>query len=419
MQLSYQKAKWQSWKRAGWALVIISHLASALSIHAGNQVVAWGAGTNTDMLGNNYGQSVIPATLTNAVMVGAGRWHSVALTAKGTLTGWGSNAYNEISFPAGSNYMSFACGWWHSLALRTNGTVTAIGDDTYGQIDAPTNLSGVVAVACGWYHCLALKSDGTVVSWGTDTNPADFGKDNVSYGQSLVPAGLSNVVAIAGGGWHSLALKSDGTVVAWGAGKTFVPSDGVDDGQSIIPNGLSNVVAIAAGAADSLALESNGRLIAWGDNTYGQTNVPTSLTNGVIAIAAGGWHNLALRTNGIVVAWGAGTGTDPYVDFHQNIVPTGLTNVIQIAAGIYNSLALVGSGPPRLEAPLTISNLGTNGFAIYCPTRNGRVYRLDYSNALTNQVWTAGPLQGGLGGTNQFDDPVRSADSRFYRVSQW
>lgn len=387
---------------------------------AGNHVVAWGAGTNTDMVGNNYGQSVVPATLTNAVMVAGGQWHSVALNANGTLTSWGDDSFGQTNFPAGSNYVSVACGLFFSVALRTNGTVVAIGDDAYGQIDVPANVSNVVAVACGWYHCLALKSDGTVLSWGTDTNPADFGKDNVSYGQSLVPAGLSNVVAVAGGGWHSLALKSDGTVVAWGAGQTVNPSDGVDDGQAIVPGGLSNVVAIAAGAAESLALESNGRLIVWGDNTYGQTNVPASLTNGVAAIASGGgWHNLTLLTNGTVIAWGAGIGSDPYVDFNQTVVPAGLTNVIQIAAGLYHSLALVGSSPPRLEAPLTITNLGTNGFAIGCPTRNGRVYRLEYNNALTNQAWNAFPLQAGLGGTNWFTDPARSVASRFYRVSRW
>lgn len=395
-------------------------LSAVTPAKAGNRVVAWGAGTNTDTLGNNYGQSVVPATLTNAVLVSGGRWHSLALNTNGTLTGWGNNTNNQFSFPSGSNYnyVSIACGYLHSLALQTNGTVVAVGDDGHGQTDVPANLSNVVAVACGWYHCLALKSDGTVVSWGTDTNPADFGIDDVSYGQSLVPAGLSNVVAVAGGGWHSLALKSDGTVVAWGATDPTVVNS-VDEGQSLVPPGLSNVVAITAGAAHSMALKANGQIVAWGANIYGQTNVPASLTNGVVAIAAGGWHNLALLANGTVTAWGAGVATNIYVGFGQNIVPAGLTNVIQIAAGLYHSLALVGSGPPKVKAPLTIANLGTNGFAIGCPTRNGHVYRLEYSSALTNQAWKTFPLQAGLGGTNQFADPTRSAASRFYRVSKW
>ena len=307
--------------------------------------------------------------------------------------------------------MAIACGYLFSLALQTNGTVVAVGDDAYGQTAVPANLSNVVAVACGWYHCLALKNDGTVVSWGTSTNPAIIAQNNnIDYGQSLVPAGLTNVVAIAGGGWHSLAVKADGTLIGWGRNNYS---------QAAAPPGVSNVVAISAGAADSLALEANGRLVAWGDNTYGQTNVPGNLTNGVLAIASGGWHNLALKTNGTVTAWGAGGGSSPYVDYGQTNVPSGLTNVIQIAAGMLHSLALVGSGPPIVKVPLAVAGWGTNGFATQLATRNGRVYRLEYNSALTNRTWSAFPLQAGLGSTNRFVDPIRSAATRFYRVSQW
>jgi len=379
---------------------------------AANQVVAWGAGVIRNTNDNNdYGQSIIPAALTNAVQVAGGWRHSLALKANGTLQGWGDDTLNQTSFPAKSNYVAIACGYLFSLALQTNGTVVAVGDDAYGQTAVPANLSNVVAVACGWYHCLALRSDGTVVAWGTSTNPAVIAKnDNIDYGQSLVPPGLTNVVAIAGGGWHSLALKADGTVTGWGRN---------DFSQAAALPGVSNVVAIAAGAADSLVLEANGRLVAWGDNTYGQTNVPGNLTNGVVAIASGGWHNLALQANGTVVAWGAGGGTSPYVDYGQTNVPVGLTNVMQIAAGLLNSLALVGTGPPMVQAPLALAGWGTNGVAAQWPTGNGRVYRLEYCSSLTNQSWNAFPLQAGLGGTNRFVDPTRPEAQRFYRVRRW
>ncbi len=57
-------------------------------------------------------------------------------------------------------------------------------------------------------------------------------------------------------------------------------------GQTNVPSGLTNAVAIAGGAVHSLALKSDGTVVAWGDNNFGQTNVPTDLTN-VVAIAAG------------------------------------------------------------------------------------------------------------------------------------
>jgi alpha-tubulin suppressor-like RCC1 family protein len=391
--------------------------AAGLTASAANKVVAWGAGTIYKPKDNNdFGQSIVPKTLTNAVQVAAGWRHTVALESTGYADGWGEGSLGDTNFPPiittnppATNFVplnAVACGYLHTLGLTTNGLVYPIGDDEYGQINFPFDLSNVVAVAGGFYHSLALKSDGTVIACGATNSQAVL--QGIGYGQSLVPPGLSNVVAIAGGGFHSLALKSDGTVIGWGRNDFL---------ESTSPPGLSNVVAIAAGSVFSAVLQANGRVVAWGDNTYGQTNVPASLTN-VVAVACGGWHVLALKSNGTVVAWGAGSGSNPNVDFKQNIVPLNLTNVIQIAAGSINSLALVGTNLPVIEVPLAIKNAGTNGFTLTVPTRNGRVYRLEYKNSLTDPAWNGLPLQAGTGATIQFIDPTPVAQ-RFYRVTRW
>jgi len=65
-------------------------------------------------------------------------------------------------------------------------------------------------------------------------------------------------------------------------------------------------------------------------------NVPSGLMN-VVAIAAGGYHSLALKGDGTVMAW----GDDPD---GETDVPSGLTNVVAIAAGGHHSLALKGDG---------------------------------------------------------------------------
>jgi len=158
--------------------------------------------------------------------------------ATGTVTAWGDNSYGQTNVPAGlSNVVAVAGGYYHSLALRADGTVAAWGYNYYGQTTVPADLSNVVAVAAGAYHSLALRADGTVAAWG----------DN-SYGQTTVPAGLSNVVAVAGGFFHSLALRADGTVVAWGYNYY---------GQTTVPPNLSNVVAVAAGGYYNLALSGS------------------------------------------------------------------------------------------------------------------------------------------------------------------
>jgi len=391
---------------------VLALLVAVAPADAGNRVVAWGAGMITNIADNyDFGQSVIPASLTNVACVAGGGRHSLALKADGTVQGWGDDSAGQTNLPPGSNYLAIACGFLDSLLLQTNGVVLVVGDEGDAVANpnyVPLSLSNVVAIAAGRYHCLALKADGTVAAWGTSTNPGTYVAD-VDYGQSVVPGGLSNVVTIAAGAYHSLALKADGTVTGWGR---------TDFGQAFIPSDVSNVVAIAAGFADSLVLESNGKVVAWGDNTFGQTNVPASLSN-VVEIAAGWWHNMALKSDGTVVAWGAGGGSSPYVDFRQTNVPAGLSNVVQIAAGSVHSLALVGSSPPTLKVPLTITSFGTNGFTVALPTRNGRVYRLEYKNSLTSQIWSAFPLQAGLGSTMHFSDPAPSATQRFYRVSQW
>jgi uncharacterized protein (TIGR02597 family) len=76
----------------------------------------------------------------------------------------------------------------------------------------------------------------------------------------------------------------------------------------------------------------DGTVIAWGDNGLGQTAVPSGLSN-VVAIAAGEWHTLALKADGTVIAWGAN-------NVGQGTVPAGLSNVVAIAACGYHNLAL-------------------------------------------------------------------------------
>jgi len=383
----------------------------AIGIHAsaGTRVVAWGAGTIYNPSDNNdFGQSIVPANLTNAVQVAGGWRHSLALKANGTVQGWGDDTVGQINFPDGDNYMAIACGVEHSLALLTNGTVSAEGDNSYGEGDVPNGLTNVVAIAAGYYHSLALESDGTVVAWGADDGVDPVGT-NPNYGQADVPTNLASVVAISGGGYHSLALKSDGTLAEWGDQNSW-------GGQ--IPAGLSNVVAIAAGAEHNVALLANGVLAVWGSNTFGQTNIPAGLSN-VVAVAAGGFHTLALKSNGTLIAWGAGIGTNPNVDYGQSTVPTGLTNITQITAGFVNSLVLEGSAPLGLTALLTVNSLGTNGFSISLPSRNGRVYQLEYNSSLTNPVWTGLPLQAGNGGVLRLNDPALPATQRFYRVNRW
>src|SRR5436190_24269899 len=63
------------------------------------------------------------------------------------------------------------------------------------------------------------------------------------------------------------------------------------------------VTGLILSVAVTTALAQSSSVAAWGDNSNHQTNLPTGLTN-IVALAAGANHSLALRGDGVVLAWG-------------------------------------------------------------------------------------------------------------------
>jgi len=370
------------------------------------RVVAWGS--------NTLGQTNVPPDLTNVIAVAASSVHSLALTSDGMVRAWGASRAGETNVPPGlSNVVAIAAAgfygnnYGYSLALKSDGTVAG------WPTSLPPDLSNVVAVAAGAYWWMALKSDGTVTS------------DYPYLTNGLLALGdvpVSNVVAVACGDRHCLALRRDGTVVAWGYSyygqATGVPSgNGYYSNDVVTLNGqvLSNVVAIAAGGQHSVALKTDGTVIAWGNNQYGQTNVPIELTN-VVALAKGGSESvnrvLALKADGTLASWG-GSST-------LTNVPAGLSNVVAVAVGSAHSLALVGSGPPVADLSLTEPTwkpLG--GFSLWLPTASGRVYSLEYTDAVGGADWRPLALTSGSGHLQMMTDVNATNQFRFYRVGQW
>ncbi len=258
------------------------------------------------------------------------------------VEGWGSNDFNQQEIPQevttddSSELIAISAGLDHNLALTADGTVVGWGKADEGQIDVPENLTDVIAIAAGHNHSLAVKSDGTVVGWG-----------NNEFGQTQPPDGLSNVIAVSAGSTHSLALLSDGTVTGWGNDS---------DGQASVPPGdPSDIIAIDAGGFHNLALKSNGTVIAWGRNNFLQTDVPPGLT-GVIEVSAGGNHSLALTEDNQIAAWGDNQfnqlefgdigllAASSFKTKGQLTLAFNASAVTSIAAGLNHSLALDDEG---------------------------------------------------------------------------
>jgi hypothetical protein len=84
-------------------------------LKAAGTVAVWGQGT--------YGQTNLPAGLTNVVAIADGRRHSLALKSDGTLVAWGSNQYGQTNVPFGlTNIIGMVAGCWHNLVLQNDGS---------------------------------------------------------------------------------------------------------------------------------------------------------------------------------------------------------------------------------------------------------------------------------------------------------
>jgi Regulator of chromosome condensation (RCC1) repeat len=74
-----------------------------------------------------------------------------------TVMVWGNTSYGLTPVPADlTNAVAIGTGGKHCLALRNDGTVVAWGDNVFGQTNVPAGLSNVAAIAAGQYHNLVL-----------------------------------------------------------------------------------------------------------------------------------------------------------------------------------------------------------------------------------------------------------------------
>ncbi|MBC7940211.1 MAG: hypothetical protein H7Z19_10685 [Chitinophagaceae bacterium] len=178
-------------------------------------------------------------------------------------------------------------------------------------------------------------------------------------------------------GAFTLVAKADGTVVGWGRdtdGQSAQPTSPRGNiGTPVVIDLPGKALQVAMGELTSYALLEDGTVVAWGPNDSGQLgNGPsgasgelgrypkpsitpvrvTGLTD-IIQIAAGSKHAIALRQDGTVWAWGTrdegaiGDGQPKTLRPVMAIGPTqvpGLQGITQIAAARFHNLALRTDG---------------------------------------------------------------------------
>ena len=189
------------------------------------------------------------------VAISAGYYFCLALCADGTLAAWGDNIVGQLGNQSttqsmvpvlvdrtgvlsGKTVTAIAAGGFHSMALSADGTMAAWGANSYGQLgnNSTTNrlvpesmdrtgvLAGksIVAMAGGTYHTVVLCSDGSLVAAGKGDNGGlgNGGGNSVNTSPVLVTrTGVlsgKTINAVSTGAEHCLVVGNDGTLATWG-----------------------------------------------------------------------------------------------------------------------------------------------------------------------------------------------------------
>ncbi|SDY79831.1 Alpha-tubulin suppressor [Asanoa ishikariensis] len=221
--------------------------------------------------------------------IAAGQNFVLALLANGTVMAWGDNFDGQLGQGQADSQphpvplavrlpqrvTSIGAGSFHSLAVLADGSVSGWGLNVSGQLGigdrvspqpspvAVLGLSGVrvKSVSGGFGHTLALLTNGRVKAWGS--NAAGQLGDGTNTRQ-LTPVdvlGLTGVTAVSAGedgsasNGHSLAITR-GSVMAWGEnnrGQLGIGGSGSVNRAQAVTTGLQPTRSISAGLAFSLA----------------------------------------------------------------------------------------------------------------------------------------------------------------------
>jgi alpha-tubulin suppressor-like RCC1 family protein len=307
--------------------------------------------------------------LTGAKAVAAGQWSTLVLKTDGTVWGWGYSGWGNLgnsttfSFEQKSpvqtrlsdgtpltSVIQLAAGQYStSMAVTADGSVWGWGQNRYGHLGIGSasetgqyspvpmrsasgngRFTGAIQVAPGISSAAVLTRDGNVftVGWagplgdGSTVNRTLPGRVEIAPGIPLV-----NVVSIAAGANFYVAVTKEGTAYAWGANNMGQLGDGTTTsrGRAVLvldSNGQPSkgIVAAAAGTDFTMLLKSDGTVWATGNNEVGQlgaNSTATSLANpalvrdasgvvfgDVVGVSALESHTVVLRKDGTVWAWG-------------------------------------------------------------------------------------------------------------------
>jgi len=315
-------------------------------------VACWGINNNGQLGDGTDNSTVAPVAvqgLTGVVAIVAGHYHTCALTKSGRVKCWGANNHGQIGDDSttdrltptdvsglGSGVLAIGAGEYHTCAVTAAGAAMCWGQNQNGQLGNGTLddshlpgqvtglSSGIAAIAGGVNHTCAVTSAGQVKCWGDNSNGqlGNGTRTNERSPRPVLVRGIRGATAVATGQQHSCAIAG-GRVKCWGFDSDGQLGDGGNTEQDspVATRALgTDVAAIDAGLWHNCALLADGRVKCWGFNSDGQIGNGTGFGNnahtpvlvktirGATAIATGSRHGCAIIKAGNLRCWGQNDG---------------------------------------------------------------------------------------------------------------
>lgn len=290
-------------------------------------------------------------SLVGAKSIACGMLHTCVVTAEGTMSCWGNNAYGGLGDGTEKNRFEpgpvvglgqvaeIGVDYARTCARTPTGDVYCWGDSEFGKAGdgrLPDNvgrektkpgkaiLAGAATLSVGSAHACSAMPDGRVSCWGQNTSGACGQPVATRYVPRpvFVPK-LSNVAMVRAGAQATCTIDRQGKVACFGHAGTGLlgpngPSGDVASSSTpvTIPLPWPAVEIAIGGSTHACARLARGEVACWGQNDHGQLGDGTTkesrapllvrgLPGPATALSLGLEKSCAL-VDGRVLCWGKG-----------------------------------------------------------------------------------------------------------------